>query len=384
MLLKSLSFEDKRTGWKLDDLRLDRFNLLVGASGVGKTRILRAIRSVQRIGRGGSVVHAEQSFRFEVRFEHEGQDYSWQLDRSVRGLVSGEDEGGAAPYVDHSIVVLGERLLRGGVEQLVERDKERFLFKGKELPLLDRSASALKLLDEPSIERLRQAFARCFLGELEAQSIVHSVLRAATKLARDSLPLESLGSAAGIHPVFKAFVLQEKFPEQFERFKQLFIDIFPTVENLGVDLEEMTMSSSELLTDRLSFKLKERGVPTWIEAQEISSGMARTLNHLVDLMLAPPGSVVLIDEFENSLGVNCMGPLTDFLLSRANDLQFIITSHHPYIINNIPKAYWKLVRRKGSTVRVTPASEIPALQGSSAQDDFIRLINSPEFEEGLE
>ena len=73
------------------------------------------------------------------------------------------------------------------------------------------------------------------------------------------------------------------------------------------------------------------------------------------------------DEFENSLGVNCMGPLTDFILSRANDLQFIITSHHPYIINNIPKSYWKIVRRKGSAVRVTPASEIPALQGPSAQ-----------------
>ncbi|KFA90838.1 hypothetical protein Q664_25995 [Archangium violaceum Cb vi76] len=136
--------------------------------------------------------------------------------------------------------------------------------------------------------------------------------------------------------------------------------------------------------EHLSFKLKEHGVPKWIRAEDISSGMARTLNHLVDLMLAPAGTVVLIDEFENSLGVNCMGPLTDFILSRANDLQFVITSHHPYIINNIPKSHWKLVRRKGSTVRVTPASEIPALQGPSAQDDFIRLINSPEFEEGME
>jgi hypothetical protein len=355
----------------------------VGASGVGKTRILRAIRTVQRIGLGGSLVHAEQSFRFDVRFEHEGQDYSWLLDRAVRGPVPGDDDAGAAPSLDRSIVVLEERLIRGEEEPLVERDAKRFLFKQQALPILDRSASALKLLDEPSIERLRLAFARCFLGELTAQGIVHSVLRAATQVARENLSLEPLRGAS-IHPVLKAFVLQERVPEQFEHLKQLFIDIFPTVEDLRVEHEELTQSSNGLLTDRLSFTLKERGVPTWIAAQDISSGMARTLTHLVDLMLAPAGTVVLIDEFENSLGVNCMGPLTDFVLSRANDLQFLITSHHPYIINNIPKTYWKLVRRKGSTVRVTPSSEIPALRGASALDDFIRLINSPEFEEGLE
>jgi predicted ATPase len=111
--------------------------------------------------------------------------------------------------------------------------------------------------------------------------------------------------------------------------------------------------------------------------------MLRALGLLVDLTLAPPGTLVLLDEFENSLGVNCMGPLTDFMLSRTSELQFIITSHHPYIINNIPMAHWKLVQRRGGTVHVTPASEIPALQGPSAQDGFIRLINSPEFEEGM-
>src|ERR1700752_110542 len=86
MLLKSLSFEDKRTGWKLEDLRLDRFNLLVGASGVGKTRILRALRVVHRIGQGGLVGNLEHAFRCDVRFEHEGLGYGWQLDSAVNEL----------------------------------------------------------------------------------------------------------------------------------------------------------------------------------------------------------------------------------------------------------------------------------------------------------
>lgn len=384
MLLKSLTFEDKRTGWKLEDLRLDRFNLLVGASGVGKTRILRALRMVHRIGQGGLVGNLEHAFRFDVRFEHEGLGYGWQLDSAVNELVPGQDEGSASLLTGHGLVVLRERLHSDAEGLLVQREQDQFLFKHQALPMLDRSASALKLLDEPSIEWLRQAFAGGFLGELETQSTAYSIFRAKAQTARNFTTLEWIRGRAGLHPVFKAFVLQERFSEEFARIKQLFIDIFPTVEDLAVELKEAEMGTGIGARDLLFLKLKERGVPTWIEAEGISSGMVRTFNILVDLTAAPAGTVVMIDEFENSLGVNCMGPLTDFILSRANDLQFIITSHHPYIINNIPKAYWKRVRRKGSTVRVTPASEIPALQGSSAQDDFIRLINSPEFEESME
>ncbi|HSO00009.1 MAG TPA: AAA family ATPase, partial [Candidatus Nanopelagicales bacterium] len=136
--------------------------------------------------------------------------------------------------------------------------------------------------------------------------------------------------------------------------------------------------------ESLEFCLKERGVETWIRASAISSGMRRTLNHLVDIFLAPPGAVVIIDEFENSLGKNCMPALTDFIRSRAPDLQFLITSHHPYIINNIPIHTWKLVRRRGSHVSVLSAREIPALQEASHHDAFDRLLNLPEFEEGVE
>lgn len=38
-------------------------------------------------------------------------------------------------------------------------------------------------------------------------------------------------------------------------------------------------------------------------------------------------------EFENGLGVNCIDVLAEILLSERKDLQFIITSHHPKIIN---------------------------------------------------
>jgi AAA15 family ATPase/GTPase len=56
--------------------------------------------------------------------------------------------------------------------------------------------------------------------------------------------------------------------------------------------------------------------------------MLKTLLHLSELYFSLPGSVILIDEFENSLGVNCLDAVTEDINDSPNQLQFIITSHH--------------------------------------------------------
>jgi predicted ATPase len=98
---------------------------------------------------------------------------------------------------------------------------------------------------------------------------------------------------------------------------------------------------------------------------------------------APAGSVIVIDEFENSLGINCMPELTDFILDKAIERQFILTSHHPYIIHNIPWNKWQIVSRHDSDVKVTYAPDIPELDTASSLDKFTQLINLPEYEGGI-
>jgi hypothetical protein len=113
--------------------------------------------------------------------------------------------------------------------------------------------------------------------------------------------------------------------------------------------------------------------------------MQRYLSFLIHLSFAPPGTVVLIDELESSLGVNCLPAVTRFLLSRAPNLQLVLTSHHPYIIEQIPPSHWKIVTRKGSRVRVLDAEKIPAMaEDRSHLDRFTRLINLPEYEHGVQ
>jgi len=375
MFLKSLTFEDKRLGWKLENLELDRFNLLVGISGAGKTRILRAIRRIQSIARGlrNSLFESPiDGISFELRFELDEQPYSWTLDASAPGaagrpLLRGEDVAS---------VIQEERIVVGRGTPLIERDRSIIHFKGSLLPQLLRSESILNLLEEPSIATVRSALLEALRFESPVNADVH-IDHESLKWISQPASLDVFRRLFGGSAVLKAYVLQTQFPEQFAQIKSLFIDAFPFVEDVTV--ETLTDSDESV---HLGFRIKETKVPNSIIGEAISSGMLRTLVTFIDLTLAPAGTCILIDEFENSLGVNCMPAVTDLVLSRAPDLQFIITSHHPYIINNIPKEHWKVVQRKGSVVRAIPASKIKALQTASAQENFLQLINTAEFEEG--
>jgi AAA15 family ATPase/GTPase len=379
MFINSFAYQNKQTGWTLQKVSLDRFNLLVGASGVGKTQILRAFREVQQLAYHGQ---ATLPLQIDIEFRHGETTYRWEFESSSGASST---SGLIKLRRDHAYVTR-EKLTRGTNDIVVDRDQQKFLLQGTSLPQLNPTESALKLIAAKPINTIRRQ-----LGA----SILHAPPHEPSTPVTDQGELENLltefktlsssrHELTALPPQLKALFLQEESPAEFHQIKETFRDIFPSVEDIQVELTSSIASpATQSQEQRIQFKLKERDIDSWVSAENISSGMLRTLIHLVDLSLAPKDSVVLIDEFENSLGVNCMGPLTDFILSRAPELQFIITSHHPYIINKIPKEHWKVVRRHGSTVQVTPASEVRALQGASAQDDFTRLINAPEFEEGL-
>ena len=55
MRIKTFSYIDKATGWELKPVAFNQLTLLVGASGVGKTRILNSILDLKRIVRGESL-----------------------------------------------------------------------------------------------------------------------------------------------------------------------------------------------------------------------------------------------------------------------------------------------------------------------------------------
>ena len=175
--------------------------------------------------------------------------------------------------------------------------------------------------------------------------------------------------------VYKAYFLQRLFPDEFEKVQDAYIEIFPSVKEIRVEVKPVSNNQYRFL-----FEIKENGLDNWISQNRMSSGMFRTLIHLIEILLAPEESVIVIDEFENSLGINCMPELTEFILDRSPELQFILTSHHPYIINSIPWTNWQVVSRIDNKITARKTTDIPELETASSLDKFTQLIDLLEFE----
>ena len=174
----------------------------------------------------------------------------------------------------------------------------------------------------------------------------------------------------------KMDLIQRHYSDIFNNIKRAFIDVFPQVENIKIEEVEDKNSSLKSFT----LQIKEKGVNDWIFQNNISSGMLKTLVHISELYLSPEGTVILIDEFENSLGINCIDVVTDLIVENRN-IQFILTSHHPYIINNIGMEHWKIVTRKGGVVTAIDAKDLNL--GKSRHQAFMQLINLEAYSEGI-
>ena len=160
----------------------------------------------------------------------------------------------------------------------------------------------------------------------------------------------------------------------FNIIKERYISIFPQIKDIRIGYFNAGQ-------EYISIQIKEQGVSQWIDQEDISSGMLRSLLQISELYLCPTGSVLLMDEFENSLGVNCIDELTNDILDSKRDIQFILTSHHPYIINNIPYKNWKIVTRKAGKVMIKDASDYRI--GESRHDAFLQLIQLEEYNGGI-
>ncbi len=108
----------------------------------------------------------------------------------------------------------------------------------------------------------------------------------------------------------------------------------------------------------IAYKIKVNGQRNFIPHKNISSGILRTFNIIADLYLSNIETVFLLDEFENSLGHNCLPNLEELIVEHSVKSQFIITSHHPDIINTIKKENWIIIERENGFINNRRANEL--------------------------
>ncbi|RAQ38800.1 hypothetical protein B9S53_25345 [Arthrospira sp. O9.13F] len=369
MKINQLQYYDEEYQWRLAPIDLlENCNLLVGVSGAGKTRILKSIYSLKAIANGASLNGVSWSVNFSTKDNHQ---YLWsgkfETKENLTLIDSDSDKEDSVRIIEETLVELNQNII------VVERTPEQIIFQGSKTPKLSPFESVIELLkEEDIIIPIKQELDKIIITDSERD--FDKIWRLPVSVFRKH-ENASLSVIKGSDlPIFiKLAIVYRILPQEFAKIKTTFISIFNNVEDIKVETlkdEDIPMALSRLLQEATMVSIKEKGVDKWID--NISSGMFKTLMYISELYLSPNDGVILIDEFENSLGVNCIEQVTELILTDRQS-QFILTSHHPYIINNISPAYWKIVTRKGGLVTVKSAKDFHIPE--SRQKAFIDLIN---------
>lgn len=385
MKINSLSLCDTDSMWNLTKVEFKNLTLLVGASGVGKTQILESILKLRAISKGKSI----SGTKWEIDFTTlDDNHYVWkgEFEQLGKGIlrIKIEDESNED---DNPKITFEELYLNG--KRIVERDLTKIIFDGHKTVKLAQDKSIINLLKEESlISPAFQGFQRIiFSDQVESKrrpQRFNPDFITKERILQKYKTIESIRESDE-NIITKLYLAYNNAEDVMNSIQDRFIDIFPFVTEIKIaPLEfEDGDDTPSILREIPFIQIREKNVEDWIIQPQISSGMYRTLMHLSELYLCPEGTVILIDEFENSLGVNCIDELTvDLQTSSHRKLQFIITSHHPYIINQINFKNWKLVTRKGSKVVTREAADIIDVN-KSKQQAFIQLTQLEEFTTGI-
>lgn len=380
--IRSLEYKNLISGWELAHADFSAFSLLVGASGVGKTRILQSFRTLGDMALGKSV--ESNAVRWNMEFEVEDYRYSWFGQTSTKSSKY-STEGEISQVSKNNSEYTKETLIRfdkdGKTTEIFNRDDSEVTFMRDKLPKITSGKSCIDTFaEEDAIKPVQEGFKRVNFFDFEQErryiprelEVVDSDDNDFDFDDDDMETLKELSAPA----IIKLSILYQVRRAMFDEIKQEFLEIFEYVEDMRFNKTSKDSDGDFIL----ELQIKEFD-SDWISHRVMSSGMLKTLLFLTMNHLVPRGSVILIDEFENSLGINCIDLLT-VGEAELNGIQYLVTSHHPYIINNVPMNRWKIVTRSQGKTIVKDASEYSL--GNSKHVAFKQLINLSAYIEGRE
>jgi len=384
MKINTFQYKDSDDEWEIEPITFNNLTLLVGASGVGKTRILRAIRGIKRISKGDALNGVEWRITFSIgnaEYMWEGKFEHNEKSPIIEIASEGKEKGENKPNVEfEKITVLVKNKKK---VTLIERKGTALTFKGLKSTIpIKADQSVISLIPDPEIKKIEDGFKRIFYSDYSDSFKGQGRIRMIDKqvLTKYKTIDDIRNSEEDI--LVKLYLVFHKNKKIFNNIKNDFINVFPQIEDIKIaPWEKLKSQPVPIELKAMPFlQVKETGINKWIPSVEISAGMFRSLIHIIELYLSADGTIILIDEFENSLGVNCIDELTSEIKAASEKIQFIITSHHPYIINNISYNNWKIVMRKGSKISTQNASDFNF--NKSKHEAFVQLLNLKEYKTG--
>lgn len=363
-----IEFQNRKTGLKIERVNFNKdVTLLVGLSGVGKTQILNAVEYSLKLALDKDIIL--RPYRVGMGIQIGNDEYEWFYEIGQMG------EGELILEEDDRFGFVFEKLTYNG-NLIFERTEEKIVITGYDrVPQPKRDESLiLQYSEDENFEALILGIRKLYSVEIELA--VRGGIRSESFSLLKSKVSDTLEKERKVD--FKAFshlpaAVKIYIAKNF--YYDLYIKIFEAVKELFIEIEDIDVEEDRV---REMYLVSVKVYGKKLLQHDISNGMLKTIYYIVELFTMSEDSLVLIDEFENGLGVNCIDLLTEIMLSERNDLQFIITSHHPKIINAIDKDKWRIIDRDISVVK-NHGSEAYGI-GNSQHDAYFNLINRWEFE----
>ena len=362
--------------WHFSPANFGRINLLVGASSSGKTRFLNTLFNFSGSIAKGSPFRAG---KWNIEVLSGSNRYQWHYD--------GGEKQGTKNVIQREILKLYDS--KGNERIIIDRTPEQFKFLDNVLPKLQSDVPSVTLLkEEPLIQPLHHVFShmqrRTFHDAGLSDAIaLQNVPQEIINRLKEHSNLEQIWSQEFAVSA-KIFLLEKFYPSIYQEALKFFIEVFPFIQEGKIRFVAGSHSPLPTGEQLPVFTIKEKGVERWIPLAELSSGMQKVFLIITDILTLPGDSIYIIDEYENSLGINAIDFLPSFLIDHAGNNQFFITTHHPYLINNMPMKTWRIFTRQGSNVQIRLGEDFEARFGRSKQKAFIQLINDPIYTEGVQ
>lgn len=363
-----IEFKNLKTGLKIERIEFNKdVTLLVGLSGVGKTQILSAIEYSLKLAVDKGI--RLKPYAVKMGLELLGKQYEWEY-----------------------------RIEQVQEEEIIEKEEVKYVFvyerfSEQEKNLMLREGTKIEVLGYDKVPTPKRD--ESLLVQYSEDSTVRPIIAELTKLYPIEIDMDVRGAMdRESFNMFKSKIkesMQNNKIPKFEKFshlpvplkiyiaKQYYPEIYAKISSAIKELF-MEINDIDIVEDpvrELSWVAIEVYGKTLMQ-HEISNGMLKTIYYIVELITMSENSLVLIDEFENGLGVNCIDVLAELLLEERHDLQFIITSHHPKIINEISNLKWRIIERDINIVKNISSEEYGI--SHSQHDAYFNLLNRWEYE----
>lgn len=367
MKLLWIEFENLQTGLKIERVEFNKdITLLVGLSGVGKTQILNAIEYSLKLAVDKDIILRPFYVNLGVNVDNDIYEWTYKIENIVDQELTLDEEDCCFTY---------EKLLCND-NPIFTRKKDNVLVAGYDkVPMPKRDESLLlQYAEDESFKSLILDIRKLYPVEIELAVRggigTESFSRLKAKIKETIEKDENVGFKTFSHLPAAAKIFIAK-----TYFYDVYVKIFDAVKELFMEIEDIDIVEDGA---REMYLVAIKVYGKVLLQDDISSGMLKTIYYIVELFTMSQNSLVLIDEFENGLGVNCIDLLSEILFTERDDLQFIITSHHPKIIKGISKEKWKIIDRDCTVVKNSDSESFGI--GNSQHDAYFNLINRWEYE----